>query len=86
MKGRRVDLTEPHKLIPGDYGLWHGLWVVCTPNGSVGTLGDGSGEHGHTVIEHEDGTITVTPSIGIRMVGEQWAYHGFLEKGIWREA
>ena len=40
----------------------------------------------HEVKEHEDGTITVAPSIliGVRESGkEQW--HGFLEHGVWRE-
>jgi len=42
-------------------------------------------EHGgtlfgtHKVIEHEDGTISVSPSI----VGN--GIHGYLEHGIWRD-
>ena len=42
----------------------------------------------HTVTEHEDGTITVSPSILITMRGPEdveKTWHGFLEKGIWRE-
>jgi hypothetical protein len=33
----------------------------------------------HTVVEHDDGTISVTPSI----VG--FKIHGYIEKGIWRD-
>jgi len=41
----------------------------------------------HTVEEHEDGTITVSPSI--RELGYQDmpdAWHGFLKHGVWSEA
>jgi hypothetical protein len=34
----------------------------------------------HAVIEHEDGTITVSPSI-VMPAGQRW--HGFLVRGIW---
>jgi hypothetical protein len=37
----------------------------------------------HEVTEHEDGTITVSPSILIRRGrGKEW--HGWLERGVWR--
>lgn len=58
-------------------GLGHFVWSVCTPNGLFGNLGK------HEVIEHDDGTITVSPSILVRG-DEEW--HGFLENGVWREA
>jgi hypothetical protein len=41
-------------------GYWidsAGAWAVCTPNGRVGSIAK------HTVVEHEDKTITVSPSI-----------------------
>ena len=55
-----------------------GWWEVTTPDGHVGSLDPSI----HTVVEHEDGTITVTPSIDMsrRHAG---AYHGFLRKGEW---
>lgn len=82
-----------------------GAWAVCTPNGRIGSIAK------HTVVEHEDGTITVSPSILVyaidgstydvaaraRLVeshGEEqvqdWergrpAWHGFIERGLWRE-
>jgi hypothetical protein len=42
----------------------------------------------HTVTEHEDGTITVHPSIKISTSmdgGVTWKelYHGWLVKGVW---
>jgi hypothetical protein len=78
----------PPNFTPGDYGrataaeikptsslAW---WQVCAPDGSNGSLDPEI----HTVTEHEDGTITVTPSLDFskRRAG---AYHGFLTRGIW---
>jgi hypothetical protein len=39
------------------------------------------------VTEHEDGTITVKPSIGLGRAGAPggFARHGFLTRGEWRE-
>lgn len=85
MIGRRVAGFDWHWWEPGDYGFmadeerWHG----CTPNGEPANLAS------HTVVEHEDGTITVSPSILVtttrhRAVLELW--HGFLERGVWRTA
>ncbi len=53
------------------------VWYVKTPNGHLGNVSN------HEVTEHEDGTITVSPSILVSdHTGELW--HGFLEHGIWR--
>lgn len=65
---------------PGDY-LWDadaGEWWIRPPRGSMGGLDTTSGT-GHKVVEHKDGTITVSPSI----LTDVW--HGHLEHGIWRE-
>ena len=35
----------------------------------------------HEVEEHDDGTITVSPSI---VTSDGW--HGWLDRGVWREA
>lgn len=51
-----------------------GMWWVYLPRGGAGYL------ENHTVTEHEDQTISVMPSIKL---GKR---HGFLERGIWREA
>lgn len=84
-----------------------GTWSVFTPNGRLGSIAK------HTVIEHEDGTITVSPSILVypteaptrtdeerRAMQRQYGWtdeetgfaldsrpgwHGWLERGVWRE-
>lgn len=76
---RREDGTEPHLYEPGDYGRYADRWFVRAP-GSSELYGDVSG---HQVTEHEDGTITVAPSILIRGSAGNW--HGYLERGAWRE-
>lgn len=89
MKGRRVqtlaEFYDPDQRQPGDYckvlpededGLAGKVtWYVCDPNGVVGRLVD------HIVTEHEDGTITVSPSI-LDAAPDGW--HGYLERGEWR--
>lgn len=85
MQGKRQDLTDEHPVHqPGEYGIHpdDGNWYCCAP-----TDGDFFGGLAkHNVVEHENGTITVSPSILITKpsTGAQW--HGFLERGIWREA
>lgn len=74
-------------------------WCAVTPDGSDANLSK------HQVIEHDDGTITVSPSILVshpdpydsnRYTGtademrypvrgfQDW--HGYLERGVWRQA
>lgn len=94
MQGNRIDAIEGDKgwpfpdLKPGEYGKDEdGVWY-CVPPGSpegvLGCLGDGLGNKGHKVTEHEDKSITASPSILISN-GQGWSYHGYLERGIWRE-
>jgi hypothetical protein len=82
LRGRRrdvsVDLMEP-----GDYGRARpdsksSLWFCCTPSGDHGNLAL------HKVVEHEDGTITVTPSIRVA-AGDVERWRGYLERGVWRQ-
>jgi len=88
VRGRRLDqLQEFYQGQPGDYckvtsdepgaAPGHVIWYVRDPAGRVGALRD------HTVIEHEDGTISVSPSILDPSPG---GWHGFLERGEWRPA
>ena len=69
---------------PGDYGFYKGAWHCIVPaiGCAVGNL------NGHTVTEHEDGTITVTPSIlvygGDGKGGKVEEYHGYLTRGVWK--
>ncbi len=87
MNGRRLPDGEhsPFDAQPGDYWRedipargWR--WFTITPNGHYGNLG------GHEIEEHADGTITVSPSIKVSSPGDVELYHGFLERGVWREA
>lgn len=95
MIGKRIEWGERGPWNPGDYafgpdGAWHGI----TPSGIGCNLAL------HKVTEHEDGTITVEPSIlvtsphgsggftqdevNVAFSGtKEW--HGFLERGVWRE-
>lgn len=54
-----------------------GWWEVTAPDGSCGLLDPSI----HTVVEHEDGTITVSPSLDFskRRPG---AWHGWLRRGV----
>jgi photosystem II stability/assembly factor-like uncharacterized protein len=93
MQGKRV-ADQIWELKPGEYSRHRvigsngenkpDMWVCMTPNGNTGTIVT------HTVVVHEDGTITVTPSILLNTSydgGKTWIqlWHGYLEHGIWRE-
>lgn len=89
MKGQRADAAaDGHELLrPGDYGKdRQGNWLCCPPTGCR----HGGNLRKHTVVEHPDGTITVSPSILIHPHGSESApcpgWHGYLECGIWRTA
>jgi hypothetical protein len=85
MQGKRHDF-EKEDWIPmdaGDYGRSEGVWYARPPQSDTFHCGPGSLAN-HDVVEHEDGTITVSPSILVTgHHGVQW--HGYLERGIWRE-
>ena len=97
--GRRV---EPHperglSLLPGDYGksrvdgAWHARPPTAPDFGEPHPISGNLREH--EVVEHEDGTITVSPSIliqypwGKKPDKDEWdkhiAWHGYLVKGVW---
>lgn len=88
MMGKRLaDNTSPTK--PGEYSFMRyadrkqhhpdeageGEWWVCDPNGVFYRLV--SSVHSWTI--HEDGTVTISPSI----VAPRGGYHGFLQQGVW---
>lgn len=54
--------------------LW--AWYIRDPNGDASSI---HAEH-HEVVEHPDGTITVSPSI---VVTHGSLFHGFLRRGVW---
>lgn len=86
MIGRRL-ADNAAVFAPGDYAKWIDqdgkvTWMCQVPDGQMGNLGN------HAVTEHEDGTITVSPSILItgRRSDSKTVWHGFLERGIWRQS
>jgi hypothetical protein len=75
----RVTLDSGSVLRSGEYAKSSdGTWYAVTPNGLLANLLK------HQVTEHEDGTITVTPSILVSQ-GTVGSWHGFLNRGIWSE-
>ena len=56
-----------------------GVWMACTPDGRIGDLSN------HDVTEHDDGTITVSPSILVSGGGRRKSWHGYLRGGAWIE-
>jgi hypothetical protein len=86
MIGKRRDLSEEVlALEPGEYGKSSidGKWYCRAPQSGDFYAGMGN-LSGHTVIENDDGTITVSPSILITgHHDKQW--HGYLKNGIWEE-
>lgn len=86
MNGTRLpDETDWSSALPcGSYWQRDGRLYCITPNGHFGDLSK------HALTEHEDGTLTVSPSIRVSTTRpkdgasiELW--HGFLERGVWRE-
>lgn len=66
----------------GQYGRdTDGVWY-CWPPGTelMGSLRE------HEVVEHEDGTITVSPSILVKGGEKHETWHGYLVRGEWTEA
>lgn len=67
---------------PGDYGfiveprMGRTLYVK-DPAGNLGYIGK------HTITEHEDGTVTLSPSVLFDLGPHPW--HGYLVRGVWNE-
>lgn len=71
---------EPHEFQAGEFGRWgrdNGHWYARTPTGLLANLS------AHAVEEHDDGTITVSPSILVDR-GKLTEWHGYIERGFWR--
>jgi len=88
LQGRRVEnleeATTEDGYIPGCYWIGRHVegkpeWWIVDPAGHVGRVGK------HEVTEHEDGTITVSPSILSTTADHGHDWHGYLERGVWRE-
>lgn len=87
MQGRRIYPNEEGhlRLAAGDYGFdpRDGQWWCRVPE--QGDFHAGMGNlASHEVTEHEDGTITVSPSILVTGHFDK-TWHGYLERGVWRE-
>lgn len=83
--GCRIYGAELHLLRSGQYAKWDrdGNWYAVPPGTDLL-----AGLAKHRVVEHDDGTITVSPSIEVSSNDPTRAanyWHGFLERGIWRE-
>lgn len=63
------------------YYKLEGIWYLYIPGCGLANLGN------HQIIEHEDGTISVSPSILTtgHDSGKPVTRHGYLERGIWRD-
>lgn len=82
IQGTRRDLPEDeYDLEPGEYGKSPDGWFCCPPADGYGT----GGINKHTIVEHEDGTITVTPSILFYDRDGNPGWHGYLTRGVWEE-
>lgn len=89
MQGRRVYMHKEDNrlhLAEGDYGYNNitGYWQIRPPGCHAGSIPN------HGITEHEDRTITVSPSILLTDFneenGEQIQWHGYLIRGEWKEA
>jgi hypothetical protein len=82
--GKRIE-NPIDGILPGEYGksLQDGTWWICTPNGHFGRINDKVWK----IIENEDKTITVTPSIRVSYptADHLKGWHGYLTNGIWKE-
>jgi hypothetical protein len=79
----RAAYTPNHLLLPGEYCQTshdgEKYYIACTPDGRLANLSK------HTIVEHPDGTITVSPSILVTGGGNDGSWHGYLDRGVWRE-
>jgi hypothetical protein len=84
MNGRRVYPDAEGRLVlqEGDYAFdpRDGKWYARPPSTFAVSLDT------HDVTEHEDGTITVSPSIVSSDGFSRRPWEGYLELGAWRQA
>jgi hypothetical protein len=76
--------SYPYQVEPllenGDYAkvpAFPNIWLIRAPNGDLGSFKVPP----FTVVEHEDGTITVGPASMQFRNGKN--YHGYLKHGVW---
>lgn len=72
-----------HELDVSSMCYWHTSdgWLLYIPGCGAGCLS------AHKVTEHEDGTISVTPSILMdgHNNGTRTQKHGYLTRGVWKD-
>ena len=72
---------SPYQLLPGEFCQMEfdegKVYFARCPSGLLANLSR------HAITEHDDGSITVAPSILVRDGDSEW--HGFLERGTWRQ-
>lgn len=78
-QAKRVDTFDDREGTKVCYWKHQNRWFITFPDSDL--MGDLSL---HKVEEHEDGTITVTPSIKV-WNGRGQERHGYLTKGVWNE-
>lgn len=68
---------EPHELEAGEYCNYQGIWYGVPPGTDLLAAFTQ-----HNVTEHDDGRISVNPSILVKDHQSRW--HGYLHLGAWR--
>lgn len=58
-----------------------GEWHLIDPTGGIGAVRTVENRGHHTWVEHEDGTVTFSPSL---VMPSGW--HGWLRNGVWSVA
>jgi|GEM_PF-5979221 len=94
LKGRRVENVKAlYEGKAGDYVVVYPADPegIRIPEGKISLwFRDPTGEIGrvsqHEITEHEDGTVTVSRSILATTAEHGHDWHGFLERGVWRDA
>ena len=84
MIGARIypDAEGRLRLAEGDYGKGaDGIWYARPPGVPMRSI------ENHEVTEHEDGTITVSPSILVTTEENDCRieWHGYLRRGVWEK-
>jgi hypothetical protein len=94
MQGRRLpDDATIADMKPGDYllrGARRMVWL-CLPNGAQANLpvSKSTATDARTwgLVEHDDGSLSLSPSILLHPSppADPVGWHGYLERGVWRE-
>lgn len=78
---RSLDELFREEFEPGDYCLIDGVVWAREPRGNSALMR----LDGWETTVHEDGNISLSPSIFVNKDRDPPGWHGFLERGVWRE-